>query len=87
MKRYLSFLGLAAETRESKFSIDQILEKAQEYLDQYDYEMAQKFCQRAMEMNPDHAKALELTSTLLLEVRLRFKSRMSTVCQMSNHLL
>ncbi|TRY79336.1 hypothetical protein TCAL_06603 [Tigriopus californicus] len=66
-KRLALKKGLAVETRESKFSIDQILEKAQENLDQYDYEMAQKFCQRALEMNPDHAKALELTSTLLLE--------------------
>ena len=30
--------------------------------------MAQKFCQRALEMDPDNVKALETTGALLLEM-------------------
>ena len=34
----------------------------------YNYEMAQKFCQRALEIDNDNVRALETTATLLLEV-------------------
>ena len=39
-------------------------------MDMYNYEMAQKFCQRALEMDNDNVRALEITATLLLEVSL-----------------
>ena len=52
----------------SKYTIDQILEKATEFMDTYNYEMAQKFCQRALEIDNDNVRALETTATLLLEV-------------------
>ena len=52
----------------SKYTIDQILDKATEYMDTYNYEMAQKFCQRALEIDNDNVRALETTATLLLEV-------------------
>ena len=55
------------EDEVSKFTIDQVLDKANEYMDQYNYEMCQMFCQRALEMDADNVRALELTSTLLLE--------------------
>ena len=54
---------------QSKYSIDQILDKAAEFMDMYNYEMAQKFCQRALEIDNDNVRALEATATLLLEVR------------------
>ena len=53
---------------QSKYSIDQILDKAAEFMDMYNYEMAQKFCQRALEIDNDNVRALEATATLLLEV-------------------
>ena len=37
-------------------------------MDTYNYEMAQKFCQRALEIDNDNVRALETTATLLLEV-------------------
>jgi hypothetical protein len=37
-------------------------------MDTYNYEMAQKFCQRALEIDNDNVRALEITATLLLEV-------------------
>jgi len=52
---------------QSKYSIDQILDKAAEFMDMYNYEMAQKFCQRALEIDNDNVRALEATATLLLE--------------------
>jgi len=55
------------EPVQSKYSIDQILDKAAEYMDMYNYEMAQKFCQRALEIDNDNVRALEATATLLLE--------------------
>ena len=42
--------------------------QAQEYIDKFEYEMAQKFCQRALEIDHDHIKALETTGALLLEL-------------------
>lgn len=51
----------------SKFSIEDILEKAESFLEEYNYEMARKFVERALEMNSDHPKALETASSLLLE--------------------
>ncbi len=52
-----------------KYSIEELLDKTQELVDTYEYQLAQKFCQRALEMEPDNVRALELTSSLLLEVR------------------
>ena len=54
----------------SKYTIDQILDKASDFMEMYNYEMAQKFCQRALEMDNDDVRALELTASLLLEVTL-----------------
>ncbi len=40
----------------------------EECSDRFEYELAQKFCQRALEMEPDNTKVLETSGTLLLEV-------------------
>ncbi|XP_041478817.1 probable assembly chaperone of rpl4 [Lytechinus variegatus] len=58
----------AVKKTSSKFNIDQLLEKVEEYLDTFEYEMAQKFCQRALEMEPDNVRALELSGNLLAEL-------------------
>ena len=62
---------LAKEGVISKYSVEQILDKATEFMDVYNYEMAQKFCQRALEIDNDNVRALETTATLLLEVSCR----------------
>jgi len=56
-----------SEGNVAKYTIDEILDKASEFIDVYNYEMAQKFCQRALEMDADNVRALETTATLLLE--------------------
>ena len=42
--------------------------QAEECMDEYKFELAQRFCERALEMDNDNVKALELTSSLLLEM-------------------
>ena len=59
-------------TKNSKYSIDDILNQAEQSIEEYNYEMAQKFLERALEINSDHPRALEMTASLLLEVRNSF---------------
>ena len=59
--------GLVSKN-EGGYSIDDVLDKAEDLMDEYNYELAQKFCQKAMEMNSDHPRALELSAGLLLEM-------------------
>jgi len=60
--------GLLPSQTEQTYSIEEILNKAEEFINEYKYEMAQKFCQRALEMDNDNARALELSGSLLLEM-------------------
>jgi len=60
--------GLLPSQQEQTYSIDEILSKAEEFINEYKYEMAQKFCQRALEMDNDNGRALELSGGLLLEM-------------------
>ena len=59
------------QSNTSKYTIEQILDKASDFIDMYNYEMAQKFCQRALEIDNDNVRALETTATLLLEVSIK----------------
>ncbi|XP_005096442.1 probable assembly chaperone of rpl4 [Aplysia californica] len=49
-------------------SIDRLLDKAEQLIDEFNYELAQKFCQRALETEPDNVRALETSASLLLEL-------------------
>ena len=40
----------------------------EEYIDRFEYELAQKFCQRALEMEPDNVRALETSGSLLIDL-------------------
>ena len=40
-------------------------------MEEYNYEMAQKYCQRALEIDADNVRALEACASLLLEVSLK----------------
>ncbi|CAG0888571.1 unnamed protein product [Darwinula stevensoni] len=51
-----------------QYSVDEILDKAEELINAFQYSVAQKFCERALEMSPDNLRALECTASLLLEV-------------------
>ena len=72
---YLTGIKIEAgqdSTKNSKYSIDDILNQAEQSIEEYNYEMAQKFLERALEINSDHPRALEMTASLLLEVRNSF---------------
>ena len=45
-----------------------LLFQAEECIDRFEYEVAQKFCQRALEQEADNIRALETSGTLLLEL-------------------
>lgn len=42
--------------------------QTQQLIDEFQYELAQKFCQRALEKDPDNVRALETSGILLLEL-------------------
>jgi len=52
----------------STHSIDALLDKAEQLIDEFNLELAQKFCKRALEMEPDNVRALETSASLLLEL-------------------
>ena len=45
-----------------------ILFQAEQLIDEFNFELAQKFCQRALETEPDNVRALETSASLLLEL-------------------
>lgn len=57
----------AVKATEKNYSIDQILDKAEQCMEQLDFNSARLFCERSLEMNADHPRALETTGNLLLE--------------------
>lgn len=46
-----------------------IIWQAQSSIDTYDFDMAQRFCQKALEMDSDNVRALETTGLVMLEVQ------------------
>jgi len=52
----------------TKHDINSILDKAEEYMDDLNIELAQKFCERALQIDNDNVRALELTASLLLDM-------------------
>ncbi|CAG5134769.1 unnamed protein product [Candidula unifasciata] len=52
----------------ANYSVDKLLDKAEQLIDEFNYELAQKFCQRALEHEPDSVRALETSASLLLEL-------------------
>jgi tetratricopeptide (TPR) repeat protein len=48
--------------------VDKLLDKAEQLIDEFSYELAQKFCQRALEREPDNVRALETSASLLVEL-------------------
>ena len=67
-------------TNNTKYSIDDILNQAERFIEEYNYDMAQKFLERALETNSDHPRALEMTASLLIEVTTCFLTYLLTIC-------
>ncbi|XP_067094494.1 uncharacterized protein si:dkey-12j5.1 [Osmerus mordax] len=43
-----------------KYSVEQLLEKTEECMDSFDFEMAGRFCQRALELEPNNKQTLDM---------------------------
>ncbi len=52
-----------------------VILQAEEYIDTFQYELAQKFCERALTMDSDNLRALETSGTLLLELEQMEKAK------------
>lgn len=57
----------AAKPSLETLSTAELLARAQEYIDCFQYENAQKYCQEALKREPDYVPALETSATLCLE--------------------
>ncbi|ELU00614.1 hypothetical protein CAPTEDRAFT_225563 [Capitella teleta] len=51
-----------------KFTVDELMDKVDEYVDSFEFEIAQRFCQKALEMEPNNIRVIETSGTLLLEL-------------------
>ena len=71
----------------SELSLSELLDGAQDHLDQYQYEQAQKFIYQALERDPDCTRALELCANLLIEVGGRKGRKENVILQPKFHLL
>ncbi|GAB1598035.1 probable assembly chaperone of rpl4 [Argonauta hians] len=52
-----------------KGDVDQLLSQAEKCIDQFQFELAHKFCLRAIEREPDNLKALETAGHVLMELK------------------
>jgi len=59
--------GKKKKEEEPKYSIEDLLERASDLLDECQFDAAEKFCQRALEVDGDNVRALEMSANLLLE--------------------
>ena len=50
-----------------KFTAQDLMKKVEEYIDTFDYELALKFCEKAMEMEPGDVKIIETSACVYAE--------------------
>lgn len=51
-----------------KYSVEQLLEKTEECMDNFDFEMAQLFCQRALDLEPTNLNTLDMLGNICAEL-------------------
>ncbi|XP_020793212.1 uncharacterized protein si:dkey-12j5.1 [Boleophthalmus pectinirostris] len=51
-----------------KYSVQQLLEKTEEYMDSFDFEMASLFCQRALDLEATNLQALDMLGHIYSEM-------------------
>ena len=54
---------LAKRKQEPSYSLEELLGRAGELLDECQFELAEKFCQRALELDADHPQAGAVSSS------------------------
>ncbi|XP_075683774.1 uncharacterized protein LOC142652141 isoform X2 [Rhinoderma darwinii] len=58
----------AKKNTAEKYSTAQLLEKTEEYLDNFNFEMAQLFCQRALDLEPENLQILDMLGNICMEL-------------------
>uniref|UniRef100_UPI00398EB74A uncharacterized protein n=1 Tax=Pristiophorus japonicus TaxID=55135 RepID=UPI00398EB74A len=58
----------AKKKTEGKYSVEQLLEKAEECIDNLNFERAQMFCQRALDMEPNNLTILDMMGNIFAEL-------------------
>lgn len=58
----------AKKKTSEKYSVQQLLEKTEEYMDSFDFEMAAMFCQRALDLEADNLQALDMLGHIYSEL-------------------
>lgn len=53
---------------EAKWDLQDLLKKAQEYCDCFEWELALRFCSRALEKDPGCLEGLQIMSSILIEI-------------------
>ncbi|CAB3985880.1 probable assembly chaperone of rpl4 [Paramuricea clavata] len=53
---------------EQKFTADDLLKKVEEYMESFNFDVAERFCTRALEMSPDNLQALNMAASIYLEI-------------------
>uniref|UniRef100_A0A0E9W6Y9 Uncharacterized protein n=1 Tax=Anguilla anguilla TaxID=7936 RepID=A0A0E9W6Y9_ANGAN len=51
-----------------KYSTEQLLEKTEECIDNFNFKMAQMFCQRALDIEPTNLKILDMLGNICAEL-------------------
>ncbi|GAA6078043.1 probable assembly chaperone of rpl4, partial [Tachysurus ichikawai] len=51
-----------------KYSVDQLLEKTEECMDNFDFPMAKMFCQRALDIEPTNLTVLDMLGNICAEL-------------------
>ncbi|MCI4391339.1 hypothetical protein PGIGA_G00132970 [Pangasianodon gigas] len=51
-----------------KYTIDQLLEKTEECMDNFDFPMAKMFCQRALDIEPTNLTVLDMLGNICAEL-------------------
>ncbi|XP_059195685.1 uncharacterized protein si:dkey-12j5.1 isoform X2 [Centropristis striata] len=58
----------AKKKTSEKYSVQQLLEKTEEYMDSFDFEMAGLFCQRALDVDSSNLQALDMQGHICSEL-------------------
>uniref|UniRef100_A0A3P9KVH6 Probable assembly chaperone of rpl4 n=1 Tax=Oryzias latipes TaxID=8090 RepID=A0A3P9KVH6_ORYLA len=58
----------AKKKTSQNYSVEQLLEKTEEYMDSFDFEMAGLFCQRALDVDPNNLQALDMQGHICSEL-------------------
>ncbi|CAL9705826.1 unnamed protein product [Knipowitschia caucasica] len=63
-----------------KYSVKQLLEKTEEYMDSFDFEMAALFCQRALDVEATNLQALDMLGHIYSEMGDAIKAKEISFC-------